>query len=175
MGNRIFTAILSGLVFIYLIAGCAADDPDTSAETTAAGEMTNEEETRIYPDLPDVKYDGYEYTFYSWLIEDWRTWLDIDTDELDGEIINDAVYNRNLTIENKYDVKITCIYDQYLTYEANVTKNVRAGDDFADVLLSMGHDIPRGPPRPVASSEAASRNTSIPESSRRALVCALRS
>lgn len=143
MGNRLFAAILSGLVFISLIAGCAADDPDTSAETTAAGEITAEEETRIYPDLPDVKYDGYEYTFYSWLIEDWRTWLDIDTDELDGEIINDAVYNRNLTIENKYDVKITCIYDQYLTYEANVTKNVRAGDDFADVLLSMGHDIPR--------------------------------
>jgi hypothetical protein len=40
---------------------------------------------------------------------------------------------------------------------------------------AAGHDMQRGPPRPVPNSDAAIRSTSIPESSSRALVSALRS
>jgi hypothetical protein len=40
---------------------------------------------------------------------------------------------------------------------------------------AVGQDMHRGPPRPVPNSEAAIVNTSIPASSRRALVRALRS
>ena len=40
---------------------------------------------------------------------------------------------------------------------------------------ATGHDMHRGPPRPVPSSDAAIGNTSMPESCSRALVSALRS
>ncbi|WP_286085567.1 tyrosine-protein phosphatase, partial [Mycolicibacterium porcinum] len=50
----------------------------------------------------------------------------------------------------------------------------------ADFLASngaipAGHDMQRGPPRPVPSSEASMDSTSMPESASRALVSELRS
>lgn len=143
MNKRFIATLLLCFTLTAFTAGCAGETANDPADTGSAETTTAPEETRIYPDLPDVKYNGSDYRFYSWLIDAWHTWDDLDTDELNGEIINDSVYNRNATIESKYNIKITSTYDQYLTYEANVAKNVKAGDDFAEVLISMGHDIPR--------------------------------
>ena len=143
MTRRIAALLLAMLLLASVFTGCAKSPADAGDETGDQTDTTETEETRLYPDLPDVKYDGYGYRFYSWHIDNWRTWDDIAVEDLDGEIINDAVYNRDVAIESQYNVTISVTYDLYTTYETNVSKNVKAGDDFADVLLSMGHDIPR--------------------------------
>lgn len=121
-------------------ASVSADSERTNGNVE---ETTEETEERILPDLPDVTYDGAAFRFYSWDHQNWRVWDDIWVAELNGEPINDAVFNRNQMIEEKYNVTIQFTYDEYTTYEANVRTAVAAGEDSWEVILSMGHCIPR--------------------------------
>ena len=71
--------------------------------TTAAPVETNKYE--IGDNLPEnLNYNGTEIHFLS----RGRTWCKdvIDVEDLTGEIINDAVYNRNATVEDRLNVKI---------------------------------------------------------------------
>ncbi len=78
---------------------------DTVAETVA-----ETEDPAAKDELPtDVKYDGYEFTVLSHDHPDtaiaWKV-VDIYTEELNGERINDAVYQRNLAMEERFGVKV---------------------------------------------------------------------
>ncbi len=146
---------LALLMMAGSFASCAestvSDDSsadNTTAESTLTAdagvtETVPETEERLEPDLPDVTYGGADFRFYAWDLEGWRTWNDIWSEAVNGEPINDAVYERNTKIEDTYEVKISFNYDQYETYEANVRTGVAAGDDAWDVLISQGHCIPR--------------------------------
>jgi len=122
------------------LVSCSNEKPedDTSeAETTVPAETTTAEETttvdpRTVDELPtDVKYDGYEFTILShkypessiaWMVED------IYTEAENGERINDAVYKRNLQMNERYGV----IVKQDLPNNAPdgiLKKAVQAGED----------------------------------------------
>ena len=138
----------------------------TDLSDPGAVETVEETEARILPNLPEVTYDGAAFRFYSWDHQNWRVWDDIWVAELNGEPINDAVFNRNQIIEEKYDVTIQFTYDEYTAYEENLgnytdpnvlmdqysadalrfvmlSSPVLAGEDSWEVVLSMGHCIPR--------------------------------
>lgn len=140
---------LALLMLAGSFASCAestANEDETQASAEVGSEVTEtapETEERILPNLPDVTYDGAEFRFYSWNIDDWRIWDDIWVESLNGEPINDAVFERNQKIEDIYKVKIGFTYDEYQTYEANVRTGVAAGDNAWEVIISMGHCIPR--------------------------------
>ena len=75
-------------------------------------ETTGEtEEERIKPDIPaTADYGGDEINFLFWQLSSWmgtvRQCRDIYSEGITGEAINDAVYNRNIKIEDAYKVKI---------------------------------------------------------------------
>lgn len=133
--SKLAIALALILIAITVFIGCS-EAADTPAETTAAADTTSGEETeepRIYPDLPDEKYDGMEIRIAMHPVggTDWQDWLsrDIDTEAPNGEVINDAVYARNLAVEEKFDVVITGIENNDMNVA--VQKQVKAGtDDF---------------------------------------------
>lgn len=61
-----------------------------------------EEETAYTADyLPDVSYDGYEYR-----IIEYEEYL-LYQEEAAGSVMDDAIYQRNLLAEEKFDINIT--------------------------------------------------------------------
>ncbi|MBR5869432.1 MAG: extracellular solute-binding protein, partial [Clostridia bacterium] len=50
-----------------------------------------------------------------------------------GDTLNDAVYKRNLAVEEAYNVKISLI--QLADTNATVRKNIQAADDFSDIIF----------------------------------------
>ncbi len=76
-----------------------------SADTKTETEETAETESI---DIPFTDYDGYVFNA---LTGDNVTynWRELTVEELTGEAINDAFYNRNLWVEDKLNIKITSV------------------------------------------------------------------
>ncbi|MDD4772713.1 MAG: hypothetical protein PHZ09_03820 [Eubacteriales bacterium] len=100
------------LVFSLLIpfASCsdntAAPGGDNNGTDTAQTD-TDPGDTRVYPELPDYDARGAVVTVVNidYSIPIWAQ-RDIWAEEINGEIINDAVFRRNSTIQEKYNLSI---------------------------------------------------------------------
>ena len=140
--NRSVIAFLL-LIFIMLsvIAGCSDKKKDAAAETTtASGEQSEDETTELKPNLPGDTFDGYEYKILM-KGSDYIEWAsqDIDVEELNGEVINDAVYNRNLYVEDTYNVKLTGIEGR-TSMGADIRKTVSADEYAYDFVTANMYD-----------------------------------
>lgn len=143
--HRYLKKVLSALIaaaMILALASCSDTGKNTGVTTEPSdGETTTAaEETRIYPNLPDVKFDGYNFRMAHWEIDGWTILTDLDTDEVSGDIINDSVYNRNLAIEERYDVEISAEYVNYSDLISTCVKSVRAGDVPYDVYFPRTYE-----------------------------------
>ena len=146
MKLRKLTAILiAGVLLMGILAACGDPDSKGTSETTNGNnaetsvEETVTEDTRIYADLPDdLDYGGYEFTVLYWRIESWetmaRTCRDIYAESQTGEPINDAVYERNMKIEEKYNAKIKLQREDTGTMSATVRNSIAAGDAVYDAV-----------------------------------------
>ena len=141
MKKRILSVILALLMIIPALAACSenkaepenapAADPNTpSVEevTPDNDELSALEQRQLIPDnLPDVKYDGRDY-----LVEtESRKVYEILSEELTGEACNDAVYNRNLLLEKRFDVHIGVI--EHETPYNEIVTAVTAGTHDYDI------------------------------------------
>ena len=147
MKKRIISAILAALMLTGTMTACGESAVNTNDETNAAADDTNptgadqtaeetEEELtdlelrqRIPDDLPDVTYNGEsfrvlmpveKYAKYNFMSE-------ILVEELTGDACNDSVYNRNVRIEDRFDVRFE-VYDSE-TPQTDITTFVTAGTD----------------------------------------------
>jgi len=90
-------------------SGNAAPVQDTTASETSASETAAAEPM---PELPDKDFGGADFLFLTSGIadtnnEDWQTY-DFYAEAENGDIINDAVYARNLYISETYNTVIGC-------------------------------------------------------------------
>ena len=110
---------------------------DTTTESTAV-ETTDPSKTL---ELPDIDWEGREFRVLGY--ENSRSQFntfEIDSDGLNGDIVNDAVFERNSKIEEKYNVVITEIKDSSNTdfvtaTEPMIRKTVLAGEDLYDLVF----------------------------------------
>ena len=122
MKKQALTLLLALLMVLPMFASCsenAADKTETTAAETEAVSTPSaneevvtepEEEPEILPDIPALDFDGRTFTFLTSGIgdtngEDWET-FDVWVEELNGDVINDAVMERNLYLNETYNVKI---------------------------------------------------------------------
>lgn len=135
--------LLSGFLTIsFSVSGCAGSD---SAETTASSDTINSEtvnETTAEEDttaelsyvVPAIKnYDGYEFRILADLYSNASNVPYYYTEKLNGELINDTIFNRNAKIEEEYNVKIS--FTQNDNVMSLLKKGVSAGDDICDVAF----------------------------------------
>lgn len=131
------SALLLALLLLALLCACAkpnTQDPTTKPQGTTPGDDTTEE-PRIYPDLPDVRYEGEEFNFLHWLVNDWIYWEEIWVEEYSADILESQVYNRNSKIEQDYGVKIHSEYDNYVQVRTTFDTMVNTGGDDYDVFI----------------------------------------
>ena len=147
--KRIVCAILPLLIVSVIFAGCAEDDKALDADSTkVADDVTPEETTefRYIPDLPDIDYGGYEFRVYQRGLDTDKDWYEkcIYAEAENGERINDAVYRRNMFVEEKYNIKIVPINASGEIYNGPVKKgfenSVLAQDNLFDMAMSGVYD-----------------------------------
>ncbi len=101
---------LTLILAMLLLASCAAntesDTPESTEETAALQETeATPAETEYAPNLPEVTFNGEDFRVLYRIGTHAYNGTDIFASELNGEVINDAVYNRNIDLEEQYDFK----------------------------------------------------------------------
>ena len=149
--KKIITLLLITAFMTMALISCGEDS--TNADNANEANTQNIEESppesatasekRIEPDLPDANYEGYVFTFLTHLYEggDWvnPTPLELTSEEEDGQPINDAVYRRNMTIKERYNIDIKMMPER--DERAALRRAVTAGDSIYDAVLIYGDHI----------------------------------
>ncbi|MBQ3590586.1 MAG: hypothetical protein II979_01480 [Clostridia bacterium] len=138
--HRILSALLAAMM-LSALPGCG----NTAEETTAApadstaAEVVETEETRLKPDLPEKDFGGHGFTMLTKGPHDGH-WFSQDAyaEELTGEPINDAVYNRNAAVGERYNFTVVEMFGDTNDPSALAKQAIQAGDDLYDLLLIGG-------------------------------------
>jgi hypothetical protein len=125
------------MLCLVLIVSCASSDGKTSDTTTVANNNENVDETTagetvLSDNLPDTDMEGTTVTFLnytdaalSWALKQ------IHSSESTGDLVNDAIYTRNLKAEERFNVKIA---EVEVADAIGTFKNaVMAGDAIYDI------------------------------------------
>ena len=135
------------LVFIMLltcIVACGTDNGKKSTEgvdtTTQSEDDTAELDTidirRAIPDdLPNINYNGKAFRILARERSDFVNDIGANLEET-GDIVNDSVYSRNMTVEERFNIKIMA---DHASGDPNVKlKNtVFANEDAYDIMLGQ--------------------------------------
>ncbi len=128
--------ILALLMIIPLLAACGSEGNAPAGGTTAAGNAGTEpaDETttaELYPAPEKKDFDGYQFRFNLNIKSENSFWA---PEEMNGDLLSDAIYERNRTVEENYNVKISEL--EVADNQTIIQKNVQAGDDFCDIFLT---------------------------------------
>lgn len=144
--------MLASTVALTACSETGADNSDTgeitqqtetpSAEGDAEAEAETEpEDTRasIADDLPERDFEGRNFTVLGTDESNYGAY--IVSEELTGEVVNDAVYARNLAIEERFNAKIArnsagTAADAYTTASTMIKTAAQAGDTESFHLVS---------------------------------------
>lgn len=148
--KRIAAAVLLILTLVSQLASCGKTSDngvsETSSGTAAAYDSdaeTSADETLPYEltpvDLGQSDYEGYKFkTVVMENNEAGHIIEEIESESLDGETINDAIYARNLAVMEKFDIEMETIHNSSMA--SAVKKSTAAGDDAYDLVLPTVYD-----------------------------------
>lgn len=128
-------AILLILVMTASYISCSDGSSDTGASDTGSGkpvsdtvsdeDASSEIKGLAAADLPNEKFGGEKFTFLSPTTAEYAWWY-LDVDEISGEPLNDAIFNRNKKIEEIFGVEIDVVTTSNFT---NDIQNAVKADD----------------------------------------------
>jgi len=150
--KRILSSILCAVTLITMLASCSDSGTanNETAETTAqaaetAVQTTSLDKSDVKDSLPDnLDFKGSEFRV---LCRD-RDWFvdELFTDDLNGDVLNDAIYERTEAVNERLNVIITAKKTggtSTLAIANEVKAGVLAGDDFCELAVSgMYHTMP---------------------------------
>ncbi|MCQ2426254.1 MAG: hypothetical protein MJ070_08920 [Lachnospiraceae bacterium] len=140
---RVFCLVLALLAASAVVIGCA-EKPAEGTETKGPKETEAETvDPNTVADLPDMNLEGYLYSVLHWYVNGWENRMNIDiyAEAPNADPINDAVYNRNTRLTEKYNFEI-----DYTTLAHNEVVNamrqgVNTGDDLYDLVYARLTDV----------------------------------
>ena len=107
MKRKNLALLLALLMLASSMTACGeATDAETGADTTAADTVVEKETTELearlaLPDnLPDRDFDGYDFRVLTRNRDDFINDVGAEL-ELTGDVADDAIYNRNLAVQDK--------------------------------------------------------------------------
>jgi len=123
--------MLTVLIMSFLLTSCSSDETQTtSADTTSV--MTEADEPLTEDGLPFTDWEGEDFRVY---IRD----INLHTayaEEMNGDVVNDAVYQANHNVSERYNVNLT--YTPYETavnsLDTTIGKMIYAGDDSFELV-----------------------------------------
>ena len=141
--KNIFIRLASALLLIVMLVSAVAcaetgsvDETTASAQTEAAGNdpaVTEAETTAVNAEniLGLRDYTGETLTFLSRVDSVWGT--DLMAEDINGTVLNDAIYKRNSTICEKYGIELEEL-EGSTTFRDQVGNRIASGDTTYQVL-----------------------------------------
>ena len=147
---------VSLILALLLAVGCGSKDPGEQKQTLADTTITD---TTAEPELtiPDYGLD-LEGAAFNILYFDaveacgWSSSIpcDVNTDEQTGDLLNDAVYDRNRRIEEMYNLKITAQKETWEVYSVLERSVMSASGEYDAAFVKQ-----QGLSNPVANGYLA--------------------
>ena len=137
--KRTMALILAALLASSAVA-CGSSDANGAENTTEndvtsanSDESVNETETSPYDALEDRNFEGRTFTILDANPNPQGLQINIPEDEMNGEVVNDALIIRDNAIEDRYNISIEYVSD---TNADKVKSSVLAGDNEYDLVYS---------------------------------------
>lgn len=122
-----------------MLVSCSAPvETETIANNSIDATATTTPETEADP-YEGFDLDGMELRFLNTEGKLWDTMSILDYEELSGVSIEDAVFNRNRTLEDKLNMLISV--DAVADYQTALSKTVTAAEDRYDVAYTMSDSL----------------------------------
>jgi ABC-type glycerol-3-phosphate transport system substrate-binding protein len=140
---KIFAVLIILALMVTMFAACAKTQTEDTKLTDAqnvgedVGSEAESAPAKIQPNLDEsANFGGHEFKILTRFSTngDWIDWVprDIEAVEENGDPINDAVYRRNVYLEDKYNFKIKQVAKE--SYAADLKKAISAGDEAFDMV-----------------------------------------
>jgi ABC-type glycerol-3-phosphate transport system substrate-binding protein len=129
-GKKSLSLILTVVFVFALITACGKPAATPAAETAA--ETTAAETTSILDTLPKVNLEDITVRALA-RNDSWWQLTEISSEELNGEVINDAIYNRNLKLESH--LRITFEVEHVDSVGTTIRSLIMADDDQYDFVM----------------------------------------
>jgi len=140
--KRKLTLFVCLLMLAAQLASCSSDDAASDGETTGGEAATTEEvteavTTELTSQVEAVDFEGREVKFLTFFDKEMRaTKIDVAADVQDGEVLNDAVFDRNAAVEEKFNIDVTWFgEDGHMQMQDAVKTAALAGDKICDIVL----------------------------------------
>ena len=146
MKRNAISAILLCSMLAASVVSCASEPNDAgetrTADTAGTSEAVTEavtEDPALRDSLPETDLGGYAFkmTVFGTNLNRPQTYVDAQ----DGNIVNDAVYSKIRTVEERFntDIVLTEMSFQEENHVDSLKQAILAGDDTTD--LAQGHDV----------------------------------
>ncbi len=141
---RILSALLAFAMLGLFLASCAettetveTQGTEAATQAPAATEIVEEEtEMMVTDDLPELDYGGDEVVIVSRYREGWTSG-EIAVEQITNEPVNDAVYERNVSVEERLKVKIVSLEENNndpSVVLSQVSTSIKSGSDDYDIV-----------------------------------------
>lgn len=135
--KKSISLILAMLLTSMYAASCGSTSAGNSGETSGQTQTdtTVPEETKEVAEIPDVKYDGYQFRILGQTPATGSTNDEIYAESETGDMLNDAVYQRNTMVEDKLGIEIVKIESDDIA--GDLSKSVMANEDAYDASVNV--------------------------------------
>jgi hypothetical protein len=136
--KKLITAFLLTALTVSSLFSCASESKTDTSQTTAASQTSAVSDTE--PVLETSDLDGFELRILNYDTT-WFSWANtqMNADSLNGEILNDALYNRTLETEQNFNAKVT--FNNVNMTDDIISQTVLAGDDSYDMSMLFDANI----------------------------------
>lgn len=131
------------LLFALLLTAAACGENAAPEATPKSTEAVSETGSSLYAaELPAADYGGYVFRLLSCAYPNGFSIVTLaDAEEQTGDLINDAVYTRNVKIEDEYNIVFEASYaDQFFNMTEQFRKSVAASSDDYDLNMLICRD-----------------------------------
>ena len=148
ISRRALSVLLSLLMLSAVSCGEAKPETPSGGEnapsaevgqnTPSAAETEPEPEEVFDPweNLPAANYEGHDFHM---LIRANPRWIaDMYAEEMNGDVINDAIFQRNTAISDHFNVAVTMQESSNYNIETDAATSIKAGEDAYDLVVPHG-------------------------------------
>ncbi|MCI8387428.1 MAG: hypothetical protein HFE63_03045 [Clostridiales bacterium] len=132
--SKILAALLATLI---LLPSCASTSDDSKSQDSSIDSAKSTEPTTEVNYLDTISKKDFGGDTFRVYVNSASDRPNLHAGEENGEVINDSMYNRDMTVGDMFKCKIeyTSYEDKNALYK-DVVRLISAGDDFADIIIT---------------------------------------
>ena len=135
------------LTFIFIpLAACKTNNSENTTKETAVPDSvieTGEQADELSDNLPDdLNFGGTTVNVVQRLFDiSWPCCREFITDAENGDIFNDTIYRRNMSVEERLNVRLNFITEDFNSLPNKIRTSIKAGDNTYDLVAGMCGNI----------------------------------